>query len=151
MKTNESGAFTGVETANNDRKLQVGNDPTADKKVTEVEAAADSQQVRVRALRTFHKDGDVSGAGELVRPNEGEKSEFSTSRTRASQLRANGLIEYVDASDAKDIHGDKEKEFQHRDNLVADQAKEFEKAKSTPLKAPSMRMKTVNEKDEKGA
>ena len=59
-----------------------------------------AQQVTVRALGTFHSDGNMQGA--LCAPGD----TFTCDRLRAAQLRANGLVEYVSGDDEKAIHGE---------------------------------------------
>lgn len=62
--------------------------------------AEDRQQISVRALGSFHAEGDMRG--DLCKPGD----TFTVDRLRASQLRANGLVEYVNEEDGKRIHGE---------------------------------------------
>jgi len=84
-----------------DRQIEVGKLP-ANELPSSAENKRDTsgdQTVIVRALRVFHKDGDMKG--EMSSPGD----EFEVDRARAAQLRANGLIEYVNTDDDHAIHG----------------------------------------------
>lgn len=105
--------------------------------VSKVETPS-AQMVRVRAVRAHHIGENMSG--ELIHPGNGEKSEYDCLRLRAAQLRANGIIEYVDSAVGVKIHGeDLHKSF---DEQIASQM-EAEKipasAKGTPLKNPALK------------
>lgn len=74
----------------------VGTEPVENKR-----DVTGDQTVSVKALRTFHKDGNMKG--DLVDP---DSPPFIVDRQRAAQLRANGLIEYTNEADARAIHGE---------------------------------------------
>jgi hypothetical protein len=95
------------------------------------------QTVSVKALKTFHKDGDLKG--EMVGP---DSPAFDVPRSRAAQLRANGLIEYANESDDHDIHG--------KVSRIADKVKLQSKAgeipansRGTPLRNPEVKLADV--------
>lgn len=148
MTTKEPAAITSTEFAKDETKqVQVGADPkvtTIDKAAGEDMAAA-KQQVRVRALRTFHEGPNMTG--EMVKPDQ----VFTTTRDRAVQLRQNGLIEYEDESLAKKIHG--EESHAVLETRVADRAKAEvipDSAKGTPLQPPpAIRMKAEGDDKKK--
>ena len=98
------------------------------------------QVVTVRALKTFHKDGDLRG--DMSAPGD----EFEVDRSRAAQLRANGLIEYVSESDGHAIHG--EVDAKRLDEKAAMQAKAGAipaNSKGTPLRNPEVKLADVKD------
>lgn len=98
------------------------------------------QVVMVRALKTFPKDGDLRG--DLTSHGE----EFEVHRSRAAQLRANGLIEYVNETDGHAIHG--EADAKRIDDKVALQAKAGAipaNSKGTPLRNPEVKLADVKD------
>jgi hypothetical protein len=98
------------------------------------------QVVTVRALKIFHKNGDMRG--EMTSPGE----EFEAERSRAAQLRANGLIEYVNETDGHAIHG--EVDAKRIDEKVALQAKAGAipaNSKTTPLRNPEVKLADVKD------
>lgn len=103
----------------------------------------DDQTIQVRALRTFHKEENMRG--KMVAPGE----EFDCPRGRAAQLRANGLIEYVDAAHAKEIHGE-EGAAKIEERVAREQAmgKIDEKDKGSPLRNPELKLAEVDPKDD---
>jgi hypothetical protein len=103
-------------------------------------AAADGQSINVRALRFFHKDGDMRG--EVAKPGD----EFPVARHRAAQLRANGLIEYVNDSDDKAIHGEiASKTISDRVKAQAENTKLPENSKGTPPRNPEVKLADVKD------
>ena len=94
------------------------------------------QSVSVRALKTFHKHGDMTG--EVVTP---ESEAFDVPRTRAAQLRANGLVEYVRQEDAVAIHGEIDaKRLDQKARLQAENSKLPANSKATPLRHPEVKL-----------
>src|SRR5689334_16113185 len=86
-RTETTGAITSPPPATKDRRMAVGAAPeTPEGKPDGDGPAQDAQIVQVRALASFHKDGNFSG--ELAQLND----EFPCDRLRAAQLRANGLV-----------------------------------------------------------
>lgn len=92
----------------------------------------DQQTVSVKALGIFHKDGGLDG--ERVNPGD----TFDCSRSRAAELRANGLVEYTNESDEKDIHGDDAERLSQRAKQRMEQGQIRDKDKGTPLKNPTV-------------
>lgn len=98
--------------------------------------ASGDQKVTVRALKTFHRDGDMKG--EVVGP---DSEPFEVDRSRAAQLRANGLIEYVKAADDVAIHGEEgSKKIADKVKAHAEQTKLPENSKTTPLVNPEVKL-----------
>jgi len=98
------------------------------------------QVVIVRALKIFHKDGDLRG--DMTAPGD----EFEVDRSRAAQLRANGLIEYVSEADGHAIHG--ETDAKRLDEKAAMQAKAGAipaNSKGTPLRNPEVKLADVKD------
>ena len=93
--------FISGEAPRREGSINVGRNPSED--ISTVESRRDQsgdQMVAVKAMKTFPKHGhDVNG--EMVHPGD----EFETHRHRAAELRANGLIEYANESDAHAVHG----------------------------------------------
>lgn len=104
-------------------------------------------KVTVKALRTVHKAANLQG--ETAKPGE----EFETTKARASQLRANGIIEYANEGDAHDIHGRRDHdaitERVKRDNAMRTEG--VEKNRTTPLRNPKLEYADVNESDDPNA
>jgi hypothetical protein len=102
------------------------------------------EKVTVKALRNVHKAGNLQG--EMAKPGD----EFETTKSRASQLRANGIIEYANESDAHDIHGKRDHdaitERVKRDNAMRTES--VEKNRTTPLRNPKLEYAEVSEKDD---
>lgn len=108
---------------------------TADKRDT-----SRDQMVSVKALKSFHKDGDMKG--EVVGP---DSPAFDVPRWRAAQLRANFLIEYANDSDDKAIHGEADaKRIADRVKAIAEQTKLPANSKTTPLRNPEMKLAEVH-------
>lgn len=101
----------------------------------------DGEMVKVRALRTFHKDGFM--LGEMVRAGD---PPFDIPRGRAAELRANGLIAYESADDDRAIHGEagaaKIAESVQRD---ADARRMPDRHKTAPLRNPEVRLADVEQ------
>lgn len=95
---------------------------------------SNDQKVSVKARRTFHKEANMQG--DLVH----EGHEFETTRERAAQLRANGLIDYSDEGDEKELHGrtqgDALREAIKRDEEMR---KIPEQHKTSPLRNPEIK------------
>lgn len=97
------------------------------------------QLVSVKALKCFHKDGDMKG--EVVGP---DSPAFDVPRWRAAQLRANFLIEYSNDSDDKAIHGEADaKRIADRVKAIAEQTKLPANSKTTPLRNPEVKLADV--------
>lgn len=95
-----------------------------------------AQQVTVRALGSFHPDGNMQGA--LCAPGD----TFTTDRLRAAQLRANGLVEYVSDDDEKAIHGEIEaKAIAERVEQRKQASVISDRNKTTPLVQQPLRTK----------
>jgi hypothetical protein len=92
------------------------------------------QKVRVKALHSFHKDGNMTG--EMVGP---DSEPFEVERSRAAELRASGLIEFEDESTAHDVHG-KEAEQRVKERLAQEDKMRAipENSKGTPLRNPKL-------------
>ena len=91
--------------------------------------AQDKQMVTVRALGVFHVNGDLN-SDKMTTPGE----TFQTDRLRATQLRANGLVEFTSPDDDK-VHADNPvvaARVEERKAGIAD------KNKSTPLRNPQL-------------
>jgi hypothetical protein len=118
----------------------LSGDPKPDRVITVgAENKRDSsgdQTVIVKALKTFHRDGDMQG--EMV----GSSSPaFELPRWRAAQLRANGLIEYANEGDGHAIHGEVEaKRIDEKVKMQAELTKLPENSKGTPLRNPEIKM-----------
>jgi hypothetical protein len=129
-----------------DRTVEVGAHPTAGVETASGHTAvardqSGDQKIKVRALRTFHEQADMKG--KMVAFGD----EFETSRDRAAQLRANGLIEYVDASHAKDIHGEEgAKKIEERVKREQEMTKIPERNLGTPLRNPELKLAEVDPK-----
>lgn len=106
--------------------------------------AKDDQSIKVRALRTFHKEENMQG--DMTKPGD----EFDCPRSRAAQLRANGLIEYVNDKDGVRIHGEdgdaKISEQVARDAKLREMP---EKHKGTPLRNPELKLADAPKGDDK--
>jgi hypothetical protein len=114
----------------------IGTEPVENKR-----DISGDQTVSVKALRTFHKDGDMKG--DVVTP---DSPPFTVDRQRAAQLRANGLIEYTNDSDAHAIHG--EAGAKALDDRAARQAKASEipaNSRGTPLRNPEIKLADVKD------
>lgn len=99
------------------------------------------QTVSVKALKTFHKDGDLKG--EMVGP---DSPAFDVPRSRAAQLRANGLIEYANESDDHDIHGKVDAaRIADKVKLQADVGKIPANSRGKPLINPAIEMADVKD------
>lgn len=115
-----------------------------DSPVTSVETAdkrdtSRDQMVSVKALKSFHKDGDMKG--EVVGP---DSPAFDVPRWRAAQLRSNFLIEYANDSDDKAIHGEVDaKRIAERVQAIAEQTKLPANSKTTPLRNPEVKLADV--------
>lgn len=97
--------------------------------------ASGDQTVSVRALKTFHKDGNMQGDMTTL------GDEFEVDRHRAAQLRANGLIEYANESDGHAIHGEIDsKRLDEKVRLQVEQSKIPENSKGTPLRNPEIKL-----------
>lgn len=122
------------------KNVQVGTGATA-----QGSDKADDQSIKVRALRTFHKEENMQG--EMVKPGD----EFDCPRGRAAQLRANGLIEYVNEADGARIHGDetnqKLTEQQQRDSEMREVP---DKHKGTPLRNPELKLADAPDESQAG-
>lgn len=93
------------------------------------------QATPVRALRSFHKDGDMKG--DLCQPGD----EFEVPRHRAAQLRANGLIEYANEGDNHAIHGEVDAgKLADKVKLQEQAGKIPENSKTTPLRNPEIKL-----------
>jgi hypothetical protein len=94
------------------------------------------QVVSVKALRSFHKDGDMKG--EVVGP---DSDAFEVPRSRAAQLRANGLIEYAKEADGVAIHGEAEaKKFAEKVKAQSENTKLPDNSRTTPLINPEVKL-----------
>jgi ribosomal protein S19E (S16A) len=94
------------------------------------------QAVSVKALRSFHKDGDMKG--EVVGP---ESDPFEVPRHRAAQLRANGLIEYAKDGDDVAIHGEVDaKRIAEKVRLQTAASALPANSKTTPLRNPEVKL-----------
>jgi hypothetical protein len=114
----------------------IGTEPVENKR-----DVSGDQTVSVKALRTFHKDGDMKG--EVVTP---ESPPFTVDRQRAAQLRANGLIEYTNDSDAHAIHGEAgAKLLDDRAARQAEASKIPANSKGTPLRNPEVKLADVKD------
>jgi hypothetical protein len=99
------------------------------------------QTVSVKALKTFHRDGDLKG--EMVGP---DSPAFDVPRSRAAQLRANGLIEYANECDDHDIHGKVDAaRIADKVKLQAEAGKIPANSRSTPLRNPEIKMADVKD------
>lgn len=99
------------------------------------------QTVSVKALKTFHRDGDMKG--EVVGP---ESPAFYVDRHRAAQLRANGLIAYVNEADDHAIHGEADaKRIADKVRLQAEASKIPANSRGTPLRNPEVKLADVKE------
>lgn len=118
------------------RQIEVGKEPAVtDQPVENKRDTSGDQTVTVRALRVFHKDGDMKG--EMSSPGD----EFEVDRGRAAQLRANGLIEYVNEDDDHAIHG--QVDASRISERVAQQtaaAKIPPNSKGAPLRNPEVKL-----------
>jgi hypothetical protein len=93
------------------------------------------QTVSVKALKAFHKEGDMKG--DMAKPGD----EFDVPRHRAAQLRANGLIEYANEADDQDIHGKIDAgRIADKVKLQAEASKIPENSKTTPLRNPEVKL-----------
>jgi hypothetical protein len=102
------------------------------------------QSTHVRALKSFHKDGDMKG--EISQPGD----EFEVPRHRAAQLRANGLIEYVNEGDAVAIHGEIDaKSIEEKIKQQAEQSKLPANGKATPLRNPEIKLASLPDEKSK--
>jgi hypothetical protein len=100
----------------------------------------DQQKISVRALRTFHENPSLKG--NVLHPGD----EFECPRVRAAELRANGLIEYVNEGDEKTIHGEiGAKATRERVERQTEASKLPEQHKTTPLRNPKLELGTVDE------
>lgn len=106
-----------------------------------VELPNADQLVRVRALRTFHKDGSMQG--DLVSSGD----VFDIARGRAAELRANGLIAYDSDADGKAIHGEVDAaKMDERIDREDQQRKIADRHKTSPLRNPELKLAEVKEK-----
>ena len=99
----------------------------------------DNSTVSVTALARFSKDGNPHG--ELVDVGD----TLDVTRSRAAELRANGLIEYASESDDKDIHGNDAERHGERAKQRANQGKIDERNKSTPLRNPAVKLANLDD------
>jgi hypothetical protein len=114
----------------------IGTEPVENKR-----DVSGDQSVSVKALRTFHKDGDMKG--EVVTP---DSPAFTVDRQRAAQLRANGLIEYTNDGDAHAIHGEVgAKILDDRAARQAEASKIPANSKGTPLRNPEVKLADVED------
>ncbi len=117
--------------------------PAADAPTPAITGAAENkrdtsgdQKVTVRALKTFHRDGDFSS--ELVGP---DSEPFEVDRARAAQLRANGLIAYAKDGDDVAIHGEADaKRLAERIEQRAQADALPANSKTTPLVNPEIKL-----------
>jgi hypothetical protein len=114
----------------------IGTEPVENKR-----DVSGDQTVSVKALRTFHKDGDMKG--DVVTP---DSPPFTVDRQRAAQLRANGLIEYTNDGDAHAIHGEAgAKILDDRAARQAEASKIPANSKGTPLRNPEVKLADVKD------
>jgi len=117
-----------------DRTIELGGAPASAKK------EENQKEITVRARRTFHQEANMKG--DLV--HDGDT--FQTSRLRAAELRANGLVEYVSEGDEKTIHGEVDAEkIKTRIERDDESRKIPENAKTTPLRNPKVELAEVDE------
>jgi hypothetical protein len=99
------------------------------------------QTVSVKALKTFHKDGNMRG--DVVGP---DSPAFDVDRQRAAQLRANGLIEYANESDDHAIHGEVDaKRIGEKVKQQAEASKIPANSRGTPLRNPEVKLADVKD------
>jgi hypothetical protein len=133
----DSKGFIGSEAPRREGSINIGQNTSIDTGTVENKRdQSGDQKVGVKALKMFPKHGHDVG-GEMVQPGD----EFDTHRQRASELRANGLIEYKSESDAHAAHGpDGAKKLDEKLRLEADMRKIPANSRATPLVNPKVDM-----------
>lgn len=91
----------------------------------------DQQKVKVKPLRSYHD----SEAGKYVTPAD---DAYEVSRHRAAQLRANGLVEFENDGDEKDVVEAHVKKHMDASAARAHQPGIAERDKATPLRNPKL-------------
>lgn len=136
-------AITSTQFAREEHKsIEVGG-AVASNAETARKADEDQQKIKVKALRSFHEDADRKG--KLLQPGD----EFDCNKLRAAELRANGLIEYVNESDDKAIHGEQDsKKIAERVERQQKAGELPEQHKTTPLRNPKLDLADVDPKDD---
>jgi hypothetical protein len=132
----ENKGFIGGEAPRREGSINVGQNPNED--IGNAENKRDQsgdQKVTVKALKTFHKHANMQG--DMVHPGD----EFETHRSRAAELRANGLIEYSSEADGHSVHGEQDaKRLDEKLKRQAELSKIPENSKTTPLRNPEVKL-----------
>lgn len=96
--------------------------------------AKEDKKISVKALARFHEHADMKG--KLLDVGD----TFETHQSRAAELRANGLVEYTNESDGKDIHGNDHDRLNARAKDRAEQGKIDDRNKTTALRNPAVKL-----------
>ncbi len=133
----ENKGFIGGEAPRREGSINVGQNPSENLGTAENKRdQSGDQMVSVKALKSFPKHGN-NVAGEMVHPGE----EFETHRQRAAELRANGLIEYGNESDAHAVHGkDGAEKLDAKLKADAEMREIPKNSRATPLVNPLIEM-----------